>query len=288
MLSSSREKSVITYWRFALLALAVATLYAPVLGRLVLQWYQNPDYSHGFFVPPLVGYLIWRKRDAWAHTLHQPSWYGLVIVGVALGLLYLGSLGAELFLTRVSLWLTIIGLIVCFEGRARLRVLAFPLGFLLFMIPVPAIIYNQIVFPLQLLASNCASHSLHTINLFPVLREGNVLVLPNYTLEVVDACSGIRSLMALLTLASVYSYLVERTVWLRIVLVVAMVPLAIVANAGRVMLAALCTQLMGVKAAESLLHLLSGLVVFLIATLLLLALHAFIFAVRRRLERAIP
>ena len=269
-------------WRLLLLTLLLAALYAQVLARLVLQWYQNPDYSHGFLVPLLAGYIVWRKRYEWDEAPREPSWLGLPIVVGSLGLLYLGNLGAEQFLARVSLWFVILGLIMYFEGSRRLRTISFPVAFLLFMIPLPAMIYNQIVFPLQLLASRCATRSLEAINLFPVLREGNLLLLPNYTLEVVEACSGIRSLMALLGLASVYGFLMERNLLLRIVLIIAMVPVAIAANAIRVMALAFCTQFWGIEVAESMLHPISGILIFCIATVMLLALHAAIVLLQRR------
>src|SRR5262249_9749287 len=157
--------------------------------------------SHGFFVPLFSSYLIWRRRDALAQMPARSSWWGMICVLGSLGLLFLGSLGAELFLTRVGLVGTIVGLVWFFFGAAMVRALAFPLAFLLLMIPLPAIIYNEIVFPLQLLASRFATGCLQQVHAFPVLREGNLLILPNHTLEVVEACSGIRSLMSLTALA---------------------------------------------------------------------------------------
>jgi exosortase len=273
---------IVVSWRLLLLVLVLTPLYGPTIVRLALQWYHDPEYSHGFFVVLLAGHLVWRKRQAWVGEPRKPSWLGLPIIVGSLGLLYLGTLGAELFLTRISLWLVVVGLILYFEGSHRLRTIAFPMAFLLFMIPLPAIIYTQIVFPLQLLASRCASRSLEAIDLFPVMREGNLLILPNSTLEVVEACSGIRSLMALLALASLYGYLRERSLLFRIVLIAAMVPLAVAANAVRVMVMAFCTQIWGTNAAESVLHPLLGILVFFVATGLLLALHCAIVLLRGR------
>lgn len=268
-------------WRLWLLILLFAALYSGVLLRLVLLWSHDPEYSHGFLVILFAGYIVWRKRRAWAEEPSRPSWLGLPIIFGSLAFLYLGTLGAELFLTRLSLWLMLLGLIIYFEGSRRLRTIAFPMAFLLFMIPLPAIIYSQIVFPLQLLASRCASRSLEAMNLFPVMRQGNLLILPNSTLEVVEACSGIRSLMALLALASVYGYLRESSLFTRVVLIVAMVPVAVAANAARVMTTACATQLWGSKATDSVLHTLSGILVFVVATGLLFALHSVIRIVRR-------
>jgi exosortase len=197
------RSSVGDYWPVVLLALVTLALFAPILGRLTRQWYDDPNYSHGFFVPVFSSYLIWNKRAQIAAIRSLPSVWGAILVLASLAVLYLGCLGSELFLQRVSLVGVLAGLIVYFTGWRRLWAVAFPIIFLLFMIPLPAVIYNQIVFPLQLLASRFATSCLETLNLFPVLREGNLLILDRYTLEVVDACSGIRSLTSLVALAMV-------------------------------------------------------------------------------------
>jgi exosortase len=264
------------YWPAVLLALVTLVLYTPVLGRLIRQWYDDPNYSHGFFVPAFSVYLIWNRRQQIAAIKTSPSLRGAILVLGSLAVLYLGSLGSELFLQRISLVAVIAGLIIYFAGWQRLWAVAFPVAFLLFMIPLPAVIYNQIVFPLQLLASRFATSCLETLNLFPVLREGNLLVMDRYTLEVVDACSGIRSLTSLVALALGYSYLAERRLGVRIFLVTAMVPVAIVSNGIRVVITALLVNYLGISAAEGFMHSFSGLAVFLVSVMLLLALHGLI------------
>jgi exosortase len=264
------------YWPAVLLALVTLVLYTPVLGRLIRQWYDDPNYSHGFFVPAFSVYLIWNRRQQIAAIKTSPSLRGAILVLGSLAVLYLGSLGSELFLQRISLVGVIAGLIIYFAGWQRLWAVAFPVAFLLFMIPLPAVIYNQIVFPLQLLASRFATSCLETVNLFPVLREGNLLVMDRYTLEVVDACSGIRSLTSLVALAMGYSYLAERRLRVRIFLVLAMVPVAIVSNGIRVVITALLVNYLGISAAEGFMHSFSGLAVFLVSVMLLLALHGLI------------
>src|SRR5579863_7253763 len=225
-------------WQGVVLVAAVAALYAPVLKLLTWQWYNDPDYSHGFIVPLLSAYLIWDRRDKLRQVARVPSAWGMVIVLFSLGLLFLGSLGAELSLARLSIVITLCGLVVYFAGGAMLRAMAFPIAFLLFAIPMPTLIYNEIVFPLQFIASKFATGVLETLNLFPIMREGNVLILPGMRLEVVEACSGIRSLMSLLALAAGYGYVVERSVPVRWFMVLAMVPLAIVSNGMRIMITA--------------------------------------------------
>jgi exosortase len=202
----------------------------------------------------------------------NPSNFGLLVMLGAIGLLLIGSLGAELFTSRFSLLVLLVGMILFLAGWRFLRAVSFPLCFLIFMIPLPAIVYNQITFPLQLLASRLATFWLELVHV-PVLRDGNILVLSNYSLEVVEACSGIRSLMTLISLAVIYGYLRERRLWVRILLTVLMVPSAIVSNAIRIMGAATMAHRFGPAAAEGFLHEFSGWVIFVVSLLLLFALH---------------
>jgi len=268
-------------WQGVLLVGILLALYAPVLRILLDQWYRDPDYSHGFLVPLLSAYLIWHRRDKLRQVARRPSLWGMVIVLGALGLLVLGSLGAELFLARFSLLCTICGLIVYFCGGAMLRAVAFPMAFLLFAIPIPGVVYNEIVFPLQFIASRFATWTLETLNLFPIMREGNVLIMPGMSLEVVEACSGIRSLMSLLALAAGFGYVMERSSVARWILFLAMVPLAIISNGTRVMLTALMANYMGPKAAEGFMHEFSGWVIFVVATALFLGFYAFMTRIRK-------
>jgi exosortase len=269
-------------WTGLLLVGVLVALYAPVLQRLVFQWYKDSDYSHGFIVPVLSAFLLWRRRGKLREIQRRPSSWGMAIVLCSLGLLFLGSLGAELFLSRISILGTICGLVVYFGGWALLRGMAFPLAFLLFAIPIPVIVYNEIVFPLQFIASRFATSVLEMLNLFPIMREGNVLIMPNMRLEVVEACSGIRSLMSLLALAAGYGYLAERSVAIRWLLIVAMVPLAIISNGTRVMITALMAHYIGPQAAEGFMHEFSGWVIFVVATALFLSLHSLSVAIRKK------
>jgi exosortase len=266
-------------WQWLVIAAVLLALYAPVIQGLLINWYQDPDYSHGFFVPLLSAYLIWRKRAELLSLPARPSWHGLFIVLGALGLLFLGSLGAELFLTRIALVSTLAGLVIYFLGWPTLRLISFPMGLLLLMIPLPALVYNEIVFPLQFVASSFATKVLETVNLFPVLKEGNILVLPQNRIEVVEACSGIRSLMSLITLAVCYGYFAERNRYLRIVLVLLVIPLAVISNGLRVVGTAMLTYYWGPEAAEGFLHSFSGWVIFILATCLLLVFHKVMNAV---------
>jgi len=250
----------------------VAGLYGPVLIRMVAQWWQDPDYSHGFVVPLFVGYVLYQRRHQLRRVPLEPSNLGLPVMLGAIGLLLAGSLGAELFVARFSLLFLLGGMLLFFAGWKMLRAVAFPLAFLALMIPLPAIIYNQVTFPLQLLASRLSSSGLELVGV-PVLREGNVLLLPNYSLEVVEACSGIRSLMSLIALAVAYGYFVEKRNWVRITLVVLMVPIAVASNAMRVMGAGMLTYWFGPHAAEGFFHLFQGWLIFVSAVACMLLVH---------------
>ena len=267
-------------WQVFLLAVVLLTLFAPVITGLFVNWYQDPDYSHGFFVPLVSGYLLWRKREELRSLPAHPSFFGFFIVLGSLGFLFVGSLGAEFFLTRIAFWGTIVGLIVYFLGWATLRAISFPVMFLLLMIPLPVIVYNEIVFPLQFVASAFATSVLDVVALFPVIREGNILVLPHSRIEVIEACSGIRSMMSLIALALAYGYFAERNRYIRTALVVVMMPLAVVSNGFRVVGTALLTYYWGPKAADGFLHSFSGWMIFLVAATLLIMFHRVITRLR--------
>lgn len=255
----------------ALLA-GLAVLYRDVIPALVQAWWTDDNYSHGFLIPPLAAYLAWERRYRFAAVQISGSVTGLVVVLGSLLVLATGVLGIELFLMRISLVGVVAGSVLFLYGWARFRVMGFPLLLLLLMIPLPAIIFNQIAFPLQLVASQFGETVIRAFAI-PVLREGNVLVLPNITLEVAEACSGIRSLVTLLTLGIVFAYFVETRIWARSVIVASTVPVAIIANGLRVAGTGVAARYVGVAAAEGFLHEFSGWLVFVVAFSLILLLQ---------------
>jgi exosortase len=195
-----------------------------------------------------------------------------LFLGLGLCVLIVGQMGAELFLSRLSLLIVLAGIVVLFFGWNFFRALLFPWAFLLLMIPIPTIVFNQITFPLQLLASKVASTTLPWMGV-PVLREGNVIVLPAMALEVAEACSGIRSLMSLTTLAVIYGYLMERRVGVRVLLAVASVPIAVAANSLRIVGTGLLVQYWDPEKAEGFFHEFSGWLIFVVSLLMLYLLH---------------
>jgi exosortase len=264
--------------------------YAPVLARLVRQWSSDDDMSHGFFVPLVAGFIVWQRREELLAIKPRPNWWGLAVVLYGAFQLLMATLGAELSLARSAFVITLIGSVWLLGGTLMLRKLAFPLFLLFFMVPIPAVIYSRITFPLQLLASRLADDALTVLSI-PVLREGNILELPNQRLSVVEACSGIRSLLSLTFLSLVYGYFFERRVWLRVVLFLSTVPIAIVANGSRVTLTGVLTQI-NPDLAEGFFHSASGWVIFMVALAIMVAFHRLMgmaddFVSRRR-AHAVP
>ena len=262
-------------WQTVVLTALLFWLYMPTLAHLVGQWWQDPNFSHGFFVPLFAAFVVWQERTKLAGLTLRPSWWGLPFLGFGLSLLVVGQMGAELFLSRLSLLIVLAGLIVLFCGWSFFRALLFPWAFLLLMIPIPAIVFNQITFPLQLLASQVASTVLPWLGV-PVLREGNVIVLPAMALEVADACSGIRSLMSLATLAVIYGYLMERKIAVRVLLAVASLPIAVAANSFRVVITGLLVQYWDPDKAQGFFHEFQGWLLFVASLLMLYLLHRLI------------
>jgi exosortase len=260
------------FWQAAVLAALLLWVYLPTLSRLVSQWWNDPNFSHGFFVPIFSAFVIWQERSRFAVVRVKPSWWGLLFLGAGLCILILGQMGAEIFLSRVSMLIVLAGLIVLFLGWNFFRELLFPWALLFLMIPIPAIVFNQITFPLQILASKVASTVLPWMGV-PVLREGNIINLPAMALEVAEACSGIRSLISLLTLAVIYGYLMEQKNSIRVLLVVAAIPIAVAANSFRIVGTGLLVQYWDPAKAQGFFHEFSGWLIFVISLLLLYVLH---------------
>jgi exosortase len=259
-------------WASVLIGALMAAIYYHVLAKLVMDWWQIPDFSHGFLVPVFAAYLVWVKKEVLLDIELAPTWSGIVVVALGLVVLLLGVYGAELFLSRASLVILLAGLVLCFGGRQLLKELRFVLLVLLLAIPIPAIIFNEITLPLQILASKLASALLPLFGV-PVLREGNVIELSVMKLEVAEACSGIRSLMSLFTLSVFYGYFLEKSFLRRAVLALASIPIAIAANAVRIMGTGLCVQYWDPDKATGFFHEFSGWVMFLVSLGCLFLVH---------------
>ncbi|MDE3105416.1 MAG: exosortase/archaeosortase family protein [Acidobacteriota bacterium] len=269
----------------AAVGLLLLLIYAHIAGKLVLDWYILPDYSHGFLVPLFSLYVLWERRDRIRAVPVQQSWAGLPLVVLGLLTVVFGVYGAELFLSRVSFVILAAGLVWTFFGLRMLREVRFPLLTLLLAIPFPDILFNQITFPLQLLASDGATGVLRLVGV-PVLHDGNVIQLPVMKLEVAEACSGIRSLMSLFTLSVLYGYFLEENTWRRLVLALASIPIAVVANAARIVGTGLCVQFWDPDKAMGFFHEFSGWVMFLVSLLCLYLFHRLLLLLVPRFSRA--
>jgi len=268
------------WWQAALLVAALGYLYSPILARLTEDWWNDADASHGFLVVPFSLFVAWHTRRQWERLPARPSWLGIPIVAGSLGLLVVGVLGVEFFLSRSSLIFLVAGLTICFLGWQYFRALLFPWVFLLLMIPIPAIILNHVTLPLQLLASQIASTVLEFVGV-PVLREGNVMQLASTSLEVAEACSGIRSLLSLVTLAVIYGYFLETRIYRRVLFAVSAVPIAVLANGFRVVGTGLLAHYWNPERAEGFFHTFSGWLVFVLAMLMLFSLDSVLKLVDR-------
>jgi exosortase len=258
-------------------------LYLRVLIKLVSDWWSDANYSHAFVIPLFAGFVLWERRKKLARIPLRPSWWGLAISVLALVLLVLGVLGAELFLARISLLILLAGVIVLFFGLECFRAVLFPWASLILAVPIPAIVFNQITLPLQLFASEFATYLLSMCGV-PVLRDGNILHLPSTTLEVVAACSGVRSLVSLISLATFYGYVRRRTLRRRLALVALSIPIAVGTNSLRVMGTGLLAEYWNADKAQGFFHTFAGLVVFSSSMLLLILIDL----IARRMGKSSP
>lgn len=243
--------------------------YWSALQSMVSVWQQDLNYSHGFLVPLVSAYLVWDRRKELATAAAKPSTWGLVLLGFGLSLFLLGHVAGENFTKSLSMLPVLAGAVVFTAGSHFLRIVQFPLAYLLFMIPLPYLLYDAVAFPLKLFVSWISVLVLQWLG-YSVLREGNLITLSATTLEVADACSGIRSIISLLALSAVLAYFSQKG-WLRKATLVALaVPIAVVANSFRVIVTAMLADRYGVVVAQGFLHEFAGVAIFAIAIALLL------------------
>lgn len=264
-------KASFAYTHVIFFGVLILVCYAPAVTSLAGDWMNDDNMGHGFFVPAVVAYILWQEKDELKKIRPQTNWWGLLLVLLGAAQSIIGTLGVELFLWRSALILTITGAVWFLGGTTLLKKMAFPLFLLCFMVPLPTLVFNSITFPLQILASQLAAAALPILDI-PVLREGNVLKLPNMDLSVVEACSGIRSLLSLTFLSLVYGYFFEKKVWIRAAVLIATVPIAIFANAGRVTITGILSQI-NPELAKGFFHESTGWIIFMMALGFLLLFH---------------
>lgn len=244
-------------------------LYYPFLSTLVRDWDTNDNYSQGYFIPFVAGFMVWWIRDDLAKIELKPSNWGILLIALGLAQLFIAKVGSEFFLQRTSMIVVLYGISFFLFGRSFTKAVWLPIAYLIFMIPLPAIIWNRIAFPMQLFASSMTEDVVRLIGI-PILREGNVLHLTQTSLEVVDACSGLRSLVNILGLAAGLGFLLNKEAWKRAVLFLSAFPIAIVVNIIRLTGTAALASLYGGDVAKGFLHDFSGWVVFVAGIALLL------------------
>ena len=271
---------VLLVWCAALLLIT----YLPILIPMVEQWNNDDDMSHGFFVPVAALYVAWERRRELLAVTPMPNRLGYFLLLWGAGQMAIGMLGAELFLQRSAFLVSMVGAVLTLGGWPLLRKCVFPLGMLCFMIPLPAIVYNRITFPLQLFASAVAETALSAVGI-PVLRDGNVLELASQKLSVVEACSGIRSLMTLAFLSLVYGYWFdEHRIWMRCLVFFSTIPIAIAANSFRVSLTGVLSEY-NPELAKGFFHSLEGWVIFVFDLTLMVATHGVFKRLARMVSR---
>lgn len=257
------------------LSVILALLYWPILRDLVAQWWDDANYNHGFLIPVFSAFLVWRERQRLAAIPLAPTSFGLAVLLGGIALLLLGDIGAENFLMRSSLIVILAGLVLFMAGRGILRAVLFPLGYLLFMIPLPGILFYAITFPLQRIAAEQAAWALDLLGV-PVLLDGNIIHLSQISLGVTEACSGIRSLISLLAGAAAWAYLMLPAGWLSVLFVATAIPITIVANSARVVATGLIGQWFGVEYASGFFHEFAGWVVYIFAFTCLILVYGLI------------
>jgi exosortase len=242
---------------------------------MVKDWQINDNYSHGYLIPMIVGYMIWTTRKKFEGLKISPNNWGVILIFIGFCQLIISRIGSEYFLQRISMIIVLFGILLYLIGKSLTKELLFPVLYLIFMIPIPAILWNKIAFPLKLFASFLAAEIINSLGI-TILRRGNILYLANMTLEVVDACSGLRSLTSLLALSAAFTFFTNHAKSKKWLLFLSAIPIAILTNIFRLTMTAGLASKYGEKIAEGFLHDFSGLMVFLIGLLLLYFFHIFL------------
>ena len=273
-----------TRYEWLALGLAVAAavaLYVPILIGLVGDWTEYPSLSHGFAVPLISAYLLWNRRHVLAEAPVKGSLTGLPVIVAALAMLVIGSLGGESFVARLSLPLTLVGVVLFLMGERVLRQAWVAIAYLAFMIPLPYLTLKALTYQSRLFDAGLTATALGWLGV-PVLQNGVMLQLPNMTLEVADECSSVPAIAALLALGAAYAQLQARPTWIRAVLTLAAAPLGLLSNIIRLILTSLSAYYLGPIALNNVIHKFSGTSVFLATVVLLVVLDTFLTRLWKR------
>lgn len=247
--------------KIIVIAAVFSILYHHTIANLISDWATDPNFSHGFLVPFVALYMVWFKKNEIALIPSAPASTGLFVILLGMLIHIAGNVGAELFLMRLSMVVTISGIIIYGFGYKVFKSVLIPVAYLIIMIPIPAILWNKIAFPLQLFSASLSSEFIQLIGI-PVFREGNILHLANTSLEVVDACSGLRSLTSLLALTGAFAFLAPLSTFKKWVLFFSAVPIAVAVNVIRLTITGAMAAWIGPETSQGFLHDMSGLIIF--------------------------
>ncbi len=266
MILSGNNK--IVYYQVAVIGLGFFLLYFPFLQTMVNDWATNPNYSHGYLIPFISIWLVYSLKNRVSEIKPHPSNWGVLIIVLACLQLIVAKIGSEYFLQRTSIILLFLGICLYLYGIKITRILLIPIIYLIFMIPIPVIVWNKIAFPLQIFASYLTEIVIRLFGM-PIFREGNIITLPSITLEVVDACSGIRSLTTMMALSIPFAFFIPSGKAKKIILFLSSIPIAIIANIIRLTTTAFLSSLFGEVFAQGFLHEFSGMLTFILGLFML-------------------
>ncbi len=265
------------------LILVFGLLYHKAMAKLVSDWSVDPNFSHGFLVPLVALYMVWYKKNEISEIPRESSKTGIFIIILGMLVHIAGNVGAELFLMRFSMIITLTGIIVYYYGFTLFRKIMVPVAYLILMIPIPSILWNKIAFPLQLFAAKISSQTISLLGI-PVFREGNILHLANTSLEVVDACSGLRSLTSLIALTAAFAFIAPLSSFKKWILFFSAIPIAVAVNVIRLTITGAMAAWIGPETAQGFLHDMSGLIIFGAALILVYL----VYIIEMKIEKAYP
>jgi exosortase len=277
--------NIIHYKRFFIRLFIISSsfliLFHDTITKLVKDWSTDDNFSHGFLVPFISGYMIWYKKQELIEETIETNLVGFFIFLIGISFHVIGNISSELFTQRIGMITTILGLILYFTGSGITKKIYFPIIYLLFMVPIPSILWNKLAFPLQLFAAKVSADVITLLGI-SVLREGNVLHLSETSLEVVDACSGLRSLTSLLAISAAFAYISTKLgFYKKWILFISAIPIAVSVNVFRLSLTAFMAEKIGEATAQGFLHEMSGFLVFIFAVMLLLVVYFILIQLKK-------